>query len=163
MKHIAQTLLLLLLSCSIGMAQETVSATAMGTFSVTSSLTVTKLADLIFGDMLVGVTTTILPTSAQAARFFINGNANSTIQVTITFPTSLTCGSNTMEFSPLTPLYNTSSDALSAIQFLGSSGGIASTGTGGNLYIWVGGKTTATTKQPAGNYTGIIELTVTEQ
>ena len=145
---------------SISIAQQ--SATAMGTFSVLGYSTVTRLADLNFGNLILGVNTTIQPTDAQAAEFLFNGNANTLVQVTITFPSNLTCGSNTMKFYTIFPIYNTIPDATSATQFKYTSGGSASTGTDGNLYIWAGGKVSTNNSTSAGTYTGTIQIVVVQ-
>jgi hypothetical protein len=162
MKYIKQTLLFVLLFCGISIAQVTVSATAMGTFSVLGYATVTRLADLDFGALIVGVNTTVLPTDAQAAEFLFNGNVNTDVQVTITFPSDLICGSNTMKFHEISPIYNTIPDASSATQFKHTSGGSATTGADGNLYIWAGGRVMANKNQAAGQYTGIIQIVVVQ-
>jgi len=162
MKYMTQALLFILLFCNISTAQETASATAAGTFSVSSYFTVTRLADLVFGELVAGVNISIQPASVKAAQFLINGNGNSVVQVTVTFPPSLTCGNNTLVFNPLVPMYNTIPDALSAVQFSSYAGGSASIGTDGNLYVWVGGKILAAQMQPAGSYNGIIQLVVTQ-
>jgi hypothetical protein len=161
MKHVASTFLLIFLACNFGIAQETVSATATGTFSVTSSLTVTKLADLNFGDLVAGVDIAIESASAEAAQFLISGSANTSIQVVFTFPTELTCGSNAINFKDYAPVYNTIADVASASKFKHS--GLTTTSDDGNLYIWAGGKVTTNKNQAAGMYTGVIEITVTEQ
>jgi hypothetical protein len=155
--------LFVLLFCSISIAQETASATATGTFSVLGSTTITKLADLDFGNLIIGVQTTVQPTDAQAAEFLFNGDINTVVQVTITFPSDLTCGSNAMTFHTVSPIYNTIPDAASATQFKHKTGGSASTGSDGNLYIWAGGKVMANKNQAAGIYTGIIQIEVVEQ
>jgi hypothetical protein len=163
MKYITLILLFILLFCDISIAQETASAIAMGTFSVASSLTATKLADLNFGDLVVGVNTTVQPTDTHAAQFLINGNGNSVVQVTVTFPSNLTCGSNTMNFYTISPIYNTIPDAVSATQFQQTSGGTATTGADGNLYIWAGGRVMANKNQAVGIYAGIIQIVVVQQ
>ena len=163
MKYIASTLLFILFFCSMSIAQETASATAMGTFSVLGSTTITKIADLDFGNLIIGVQTTVQPTDAHAAEFLFNGDVNTNVQVTITFPSNLTCGSNTIKFYEISPIYNTIPDATSATQFKNTSGGSATTGTDGNLYIWAGGRVMANKNQAVGIYTGIIQIEVTEQ
>jgi hypothetical protein len=162
MRYIAQILLFVLLFCGISIAQVTASATAMGSFSVLGYATVTRLADLNFGDLIVGVNTTVLPTDAQAAEFLFNGSDNTVVQVTITFPSDLTCGSNTMKFHTISPIYNTIPDAMTAVEFKKTSGGSASTGADGNLYVWVGGRVMANNNQAAGSYTGIMQIVVVQ-
>ena len=163
MKHITSTLLFVLIFCRISIAQETASATTMGTFSVLGSATITKLADLDFGNLVIGVQTIVQPTDAQAAEFLFNGDINTVVQVTITFPSNLTCGSNTMNFYTISPIYNTIPDAASATQFKHTTGGSVATGADGNLYIWAGGRVMANKNQAAGIYTGIIQIEAVEQ
>jgi hypothetical protein len=163
MKYIALTMSFVLLFCGISTAQVTASATAMGTFSILGYATVTRLADLNFGDLIVGVQTTVLPTDAQAAEFLFNGSNNTIVQVTITFPDVLTCGSNTMNFNtPDRPIYNTIPDATTAVEFKKKTGGSASTGPDGNLYVWVGGRVRARQNQAAGSYTGIMQIVIVQ-
>ena len=162
MKYIVLTLLFVLLFCGISIAQVTASATAMGSFSVLGYATVTRLADLNFGDLIVGVNTTVLPTDAKAAEFLFNGSNNTVVQVTLTYPSDLTCGSNTMIFHEINAIYNTIPDATTAIEFKKKTGGSASTGPDGNLYVWVGGRVTANNNQAAGSYTGIMQIEIVQ-
>jgi hypothetical protein len=163
MKYITPTLLFVLLFCGISIAQVTASATAMGSFSILGYATVTRLADLNFGDVIVGAATIVLPTDAQAAEFLFNGSNNTVVQVTITFPTDLICGSNTLNFNtPNRSMYNTIPDAMTAVEFKKKTGGTATTGADGNLYVWVGGRVRTGNNQAAGSYTGIIQIVIVQ-
>ena len=147
----------------MSIAQVTASATAMGSFAVLGYTTITRLADLNFGNVMTGVATIVDPTSAQAAEFLFNGNANTVVDVTVTFPADLICGSNTLNFNtPAKPIYNTIPDAISAMEFKRKTGGSASTGPDGNLYVWVGGRVRAGINQAAGSYTGIMQIVVVQ-
>jgi hypothetical protein len=163
MKYIIPTLLFVLLFGGFSTAQETASATTTGTFAVLGYTTFTKLADLNFGNLIIGVNTTVQPTDAQAAEFLFNGDVNTVVQVTITFPSDLTCGSNTMKFHTISPIYNTIPDATTAVQFKHTTGGSASTGADGNLYIWAGGRVMANKGQAAGIYTGTMQVDIVQQ
>ena len=162
MRYITSIALPVLIFCSISVAQESVSVSATGSFSVLGYTTVTRLADLNFGDLVVGVTTTVDPRDPQAAQFLFSGSSNTVVDVTITFPNKLTCGSNSMNFSELRPIYNTVPDAVTATEFKKKTGGSATTGADGNLYIWAGGSVRANANQAAGSYTGIIQIVVTQ-
>jgi hypothetical protein len=162
MKFITKTLFFVLFFSGVGIAQVTASATAMGTFAVLGYTTITRLADLNFGNLTIGVNTTVDPTNAQAAEFLFNGNANTVVDVTITFPADLTCGANTIKFNDLPPIYNTIPDAMTATQFKGKKNWSASTGPDGNLYVWVGGKVRAAINQAAGSYTGTMQIVVVQ-
>jgi hypothetical protein len=161
MKYIIPTLLFVLLFCGISIAQETGSATAEGSFSVLGYATVTRLADLNFGNLTTGVSVTIDPTDAQAAEFLFNGSANTDVEVTITFPSQLTCGTNTMRFQTVRYTYNTIPDPSTATEFK-KKGGTATTGADGNLYIWAGGRINVGNNQAAGSYTGIMQIVIVQ-
>ncbi len=164
MKNLLRTLLFVFLLSNNGIAQQSASATANGTFAVAAYMTVIKLADLNFGTIFKGTTLTVEPTSSQAAAALFNGNNSATTQVTITFPNVLTSGINTINFqnSNSNPTYNIIPSAMSATAFKHKTGGSAQTGPDGNLYIWIGGKVTAKPNQAAGTYTGIIAIVVTQ-
>jgi hypothetical protein len=164
MKNLLQTLLIIFLLNSISIAQRSASATANGTFAVAAYMTVIKLSDLNFGTIFEGTTLTVEPTSPQAAQVLFNGNSNAIADVTVTYPNVLKSGTNTMNFqnSKSNPMYNTIPNAMSATEFKRKTGGSAQTGADGNLFIWVGGKVTATRPTPAGTYTGIIQIVVVQ-
>ncbi len=143
-------------------AQETASATATGSFSVLGYTTVTRLADLMFGDLVLGDNTTVQPTSPKAAQFLFNGSPNTRVQISITYPRDLTCGSNTLRFHSTSAVFNTISNPTTATPFLEATGGEATTGNDGNLYIWVGGRVMAKKKQPVGSYNGLMKIIVVQ-
>jgi hypothetical protein len=163
MKSLQYVLLLIFFLGHISLAQQTASATANGTFTVIAYMTVVKLADLEFGTIFVGTTLTVGPTSPQAAAFLFNGNSNATTDVTITFPTDLLNGSNTITFNtPGRPVYNTIPNVMTATEFKKKTGGVAQTGADGNLYVWVGGRVRAANRQAAGTYTGIMQISIVQ-
>jgi len=161
MKNITPTLLFVLLFCNISIAQVTASATAMGTFSILGYATVTRLADLNFGNLSTGVNATVNPTDAQAAEFLFNGSSNTDVQVIITFPSQLTSGTKTMAFHTERYTYNTIPDASTATEFK-KKGGTATTGADGNLYVWAGGTVIVKNNQAAGSYTGIMQIVIVQ-
>ena len=166
MKYVLQVLLFVFLVYGISLAQVTISATANGTFTMLGYATAQKLADLDFGWFTPGTTVTVEPTQAQAAEFLFNGNSSTSVTVTITFPSTLSSGTSTMNFSNTksNPIYNTIPDALhGAVEFKHKDGGSATTGTDGNLYIWVGGKVKANAPQKTGTYTGVLHITIVQQ
>jgi hypothetical protein len=162
MKHFTSQIFLVLFFFGNGSAQVTVSASAMGTFAVLGYSTVTRLSDLNFGDLIVGTNVTVLPTDPRAAEFMFNGNNNTVVQVTLTYPATLTSGSNTMRFFEINAVQNIIPDAATAVEFKKKSGGSASTGPDGDLYIWVGGRVVVGPNQAAGSYTGIMQIVVVQ-
>jgi hypothetical protein len=162
MRYTKLILIFIMIFECASVAQETGSATATGTFSVLGYATVTRLADLNFGDLIVGVNTTVLPTDARAAQFLFNGSNNTDVDVTLTYPKDLTCGSNTMKFHDIPAIYNIIPDATTATEFKKKDGGPATTGPDGNLYVWVGGRVMAANNQAAGCYTGIMQIVIVQ-
>jgi hypothetical protein len=155
------TVIFLLSTFIQGQAQESASAVANGSFSVTSYFNITKLTDLSFGTVPVGGSIIVNPVSGTSAMFKIFGSGTTGVQVTINLPASLQYNGNALMFTPLLPLYNTLAQSASAAAFPSVTGGDANTGTDGNLYVWVGGKVTATPQQRAGFYSGIVQISVT--
>ena len=141
-------------------AQESASAVANGSFSVTSYFNITKLTDLSFGTVPAGGSIIVNPTSGASAMFKISGSGTTGVQVSIIYPASLQSGSNMLVFTSLLPLHNTLAQSASADAFPSVAGGDAITGDDGNLYVWVGGKVTAVPQQRAGFYSGIIQISV---
>ncbi len=164
MNLIIRALSFIIIFWNTNLAQLTASATATGTYAQLGYSTATKLADLNFGTIYVGTSIAVEPKSAQAAEVMFNGSSSTAVNVTITFPTVLNNGPNTINFqnSKSNPVYNTIPDASSAVEFKHKDGGTASTGPDGNLYIWMGGKVTATRPIAAGVYTGIIQVVVVQ-
>ena len=152
---------LLLLAFIQGRAQESASAVANGSFSVTSYFNITKLTDLSFGTVPAGGSIIVKPTSGTSAMFKISGSGATGIQVSIIYPAGLQSDGNMLVFTSLLPLHNTLAQSATAPAFPSVTGGDAITGGDGNLYVWVGGKVTATPQQRAGFYSGIVQISVT--
>jgi len=162
MKYITVTLSFILILCSVSVAQINVSATANGTFGVSAYMTITKLADLDFGNMIKGANVTVASTDPRAAEFGFTGNANTVVDVTMTFPSVLTSGIHSMNFNEPnnSVLYNTVPNVNTANSFKGKKNWSARTGANGDLYIWAGGNVHPGNTQSAGTYTGVIQLVI---
>ncbi len=137
--------------------------TATATATVLAATNVTKTQDLAFGSLGQGASVTILSTEAAAAAFTVSSNNFSyPTVVAFTYPANLINGSNNLAFTAQIPVYNTSNTQTGATAFSVVAGGTTNSGTDGSLYLWVGGKVTATSSQAAGSYTGTITVTVTQ-
>jgi hypothetical protein len=158
-KQIFGIVALLILVSAISFAGNT---TATVTATVLAATNVTKTADLALGTVAQGASVTVLSTDAAAAAFTVSGTANYATVCAFTYPTTLANGSNTLTFAGQIPIYSTSSTQSSGTAFSALAGGTTTTGSAGELYLWVGGKVTATSSQAAGSYTGVITVTVTQ-
>jgi len=143
----------------------TVSALSFGqpasvTATVNSVITVTNTHDLVFGNVTKGTAKTVLSTDANAAAFSVAAEANTLTTLTVVFPGNLSDGANTLPFTGLTPVYNTTNSQSGTTVYGALTGGNATTNGSGNLYFWMGGVVNPAVGQVSGNYTGTINVTV---
>jgi len=123
--------------------------------------------DLSFGDVFAGIPKAIdKATAGSAAEFTVTGIAGSDVTVEFTLPTYMNDGGNNMNMifnntdcamdSSSTPdQTNPDYDDLNPWDTI--TYGIGS----GGIKIWLGGKVVPKLKQPQGNYSADIVLTVT--
>jgi hypothetical protein len=159
MKNLILVAVLLLIVSSLSFGQ---SASANVTATVQATLTIIKTNDLALGIVTRGNAVTVPSTDAAAAAFTITGIATSQATVTISSLANLTSGSYTMPFTQQTPIYNTTNSQSGTTDFGALTGGIASTNSDGNLWVWFGGRVTASVGQAAGLYSGTINVSVTQ-
>lgn len=146
-------------------------ATASASATVIIPITITKAADLAFGKFAPGAGGTItvdtsgartasgvvlstVGSSPTAARFDVAGENNATYAITLTPPTDLVSGSDTMAFTGFSEVGSAATGATS---------GNAATGTlsgSGAQSIFIGGSLAVASNQPAGSYAGTITCTV---
>lgn len=134
-------------------------ATMTVTANVLAPLTVAVGQDLDFGDVLPGVTQTILSsTTGTAGRFDITGSGAAEVDLSFTtLPTDLSDGTNTMAIT-----WNAGYGLTTTLQdaaFTPASGATTNL-SGGNLFVFLGGEFTPAVDQVAGAYTADVTLTV---
>ena len=159
MKKLILIIVLLLSVSALSFAQST---TANITANVNATLTVARLTDLAIGNVNQGATVTVASTVVAAAAFFVTGAASAATTVSITLPTDLTSGANTMPFTGQIPRWNTVAGAGTSTAFGALTGGSTSTNATGNLWVYVGGGVTAGVAQAVGSYSGTITVAVTQ-
>ena len=141
-------------------------ASTSGTVQVTifHALTVQKQADLSFGRVVVGSGTVEIGTNGtatytgiahtgaatSAADFLISGEGAQIVTVSLTAPSTLTSGANSIAFS--VPAADESNIGSSV-----SLGG--SIGSSSSVHAKIGGKITLTNTTVAGTYTGTLTVT----
>jgi len=138
-------------------------ATAQATGTVISPITITKIADLVFGSFAAGATSgtvivppvgvrtnsggvTLIGTTAAAAKFDVAGEGGLTYSINLE-PTALTRsgGTETMNFTAQSDI---------------TSGTLAGTGSSGAQSFFVGGVLTVGAGQAPGTYAGSVKATV---
>ena len=163
MKKLLLVAVLLLTISALSFAGST-TATATATVNA-ATVGVTKTADLALGSLNQGASSTVTALQSGAAAFTVSGsNAVPTI-VAITYPGTLANGSNTMTFTSVGAGYQNSggaADQSTQSAFTVATGGTVTSASDGSLYLWVGGKVTATATQAPGSYTGTLTITVTQ-
>jgi hypothetical protein len=149
-------LLLIVSSLSFGQASATVSVT------VNATLSIFKTNDLALGTVARGSAVTVLSTNAAAAAFTITGVENAATTMTIVLPATLSNGTSTMPFIGQIPVCNTTNSQVGTTALGALTGGSATTNAVGNLWLWVGGGVNVGIAQQSGNYTGTINVSVTQ-
>lgn len=170
-----QIALVLLAAAGPQFAQAADTASASATAEVLQPIAVVKGADLVFGNLVAGngdvtVATdgartktggTVLPTggsAATAARFDVSGTGNNGFSIDYTGSDSvLTSGSDTMAIDWITEVAATQTPTGKTDATTDATSG---TLTSGAAYIYVGGKLTVDANQPAGTYTGTVQVTL---
>ena len=131
--------------------------------TVNTALSVSVQQALLFGVLVPGSNLTIdAQTSASAGRYEISGTGGSTVNVSITYPATLTDGTNTVNLST----YSASSSATvgGARSVINTPVGQVISGTvvlngGGLVEVWIGGKVTIPALAPANTYSGTVSMT----
>jgi hypothetical protein len=155
--------LLLGVACALGAAPAVSAQSGQITAQagVGPQVSVTGQQNLTFGaGLFPGVSRAVSPrTGATAARFYITGTANDEVNITINAPSLLAgpgpglpmdtwryCHGSTATQANCTEAAFTT---LPLVRLLSA---------GGELYVWLGATARPTASQPAGTYTGNVEL-----
>lgn len=132
--------------------------------ATSQTLTVTRVADLGFGDMFPGIPKTIDKQSTDAIEFQITGTPGAEITLDFTLPEYMSAGGRTLQVifydnscaidtsatpNQATPAFNDLNPHQTLIYRLGSTG----------LTVWLGAKAVPRLRQEAGAYTGDVVLT----
>ncbi|RZJ10619.1 MAG: DUF4402 domain-containing protein [Rubrivivax sp.] len=167
--------LLLLGTAGMRTVQAADNASASATAVVLQPIAVSKNADLVFGNVVIGngdVTvatdgtrtrsgTTALPTGVTpvAARFDVTGSGNNTFAVSyVGSDTVLTdLSANTMAVDWIVEVVGTATPTGKTDATTDPTTGTLNAGA---AFIFVGGKLTVGVAQPAGTYTGSVVVTV---
>jgi hypothetical protein len=162
MKHLFLATILLLAVSTMAFGQLTANTNANATANVVATLTINNVLPLTLGNVNLGQTVTVTSLAAAAASFTVQGPANTSTAVVVTFPANLTNGGNNLPFTGQTPRYGVTAVQAASTAFGALTGGSASTTAAGQLWLWVGGGVTADPVQPAGSYTGTINVAVSQ-
>ena len=112
--------------------------------NVQQPINVVGAVDLDFGNVFPGVNKTVAVTGATAGRFDVTGQASAPVFISFVLPANLT-GPGNLPIGTWTGHHNTTNSTLS--------------GTGG-LFVFVGATVSPATNQPAGAYSGTVQMTV---
>jgi len=163
MRGIFYSLTAVLLFVSFGISQEQESIDAKAT--VLAPISFMEKRDLDFGtEVLPGRTYTVLPGDAtQAGRFGIWGAGLKEVNLTFSLPNNLTGTGDDIPvtFGATSATYAPNGDYTSgATSFNPATGATTNLIASGHLYVAIGGEISPPSDQAAGEYTGVITLTV---
>jgi hypothetical protein len=159
MKNLTLVAVLLLVVSSLSFGQ---SANATVSVTVNAALSIFKTNDLALGTVARGSAVTVLSTDAAAAAFTITGVENAATTILVAPPATLSNGTSTMAFIGQIPVCNTSNSQVGTTALAALTGGGATTNAVGNLWLWIGGGVNVGIAQQSGNYTGTINVSVTQ-
>jgi hypothetical protein len=126
---------------------------------VATAITVSPVQDLDLGDVFPGTTTTVTADHGSSGEFLITGGADGGVDITMTLPATLTSGANSM---PITFTAAAGADRGSAAGFDPAAlyqGRLAA--SNGELRVFLGAQVNVPAAQPAGSYSGVVQLTAT--
>jgi hypothetical protein len=159
MKNLILVAILLIVVSTLSFGQSTSAAVSV---TVNAALTIFKTNDLALGTVARGNAVTVLSTDAAAAAFTITGVENAATTMVVALPATLSNGTSTMPFIGQIPVCNTSNSQIGATALAALTGGSATTNAVGNLWLWIGGGVNVGIAQQSGNYTGTINVSVTQ-
>ena len=137
------------------------SANIQATATVLSAVTVSAGQDLQFGNVTPGVDKTVAIADAGAGRFDVTKAATQGITLAFTLPTDLSDGVNTLPIGSWTGGWNTSATPAGATAFTPSAGGTNTAATAGTaIVVYVGATVSPPPGQVAGNYSGMVTMSV---
>jgi len=172
---LALSALALLGAAGVQTVQAANSDSATATATVLTPIAIAKNADLDFGSVVAGNGNVTLNTSGgrtasggtglpsggspSAAHFTVTGTGNNTFSIDYTGSSSVltSVASDTMNVAWIAEVVATAAPTAYA-----TTGANPATGTlaSGTAHIYVGGQLTVASPQPAGTYTGTVQLTV---
>ena len=131
-----------------------------------ASAQVTTLNNLAFGTVVTGTTTSIAPTSANAANWKIHGSIGIAGIITLTLPSTLARagggGSMPVSFCSTCAVYRLNNSNVSGgSTFNPNALLILTIVVLSDLYIWLGGSVSPAGAQAPGSYSGTVVITVT--
>ena len=165
MKNLKKLSLALALSLGIGATTaqaQTASATINAQARILQALVVNGAQTLDFGDVLLGSTKVLAAANASSGQFTVQGATNAEVDINFTFPGTLASGANTLAVGSWTGLegINTTRGASAGFNPNATfTRRLSTTGTD-VLNLYLGGSVTSAGAEPAGTYTGIIQMDV---
>jgi len=141
------------------------SLVALAGRSTVGKAQVTTLTPLAFGTIVTGTTTSIAPSSVDAASWRVHGSIGIAGVISIGLPSSLVRaggGSMPISFCSTCGLYRTNnSNPAGGTTFNPNLGLVLTITVLSDLYVWVGGSVSPPLAQAPGSYSGTIILTAT--
>jgi hypothetical protein len=128
---------------------------------VQQPINVVGAVDLDFGNVFPGVSKSIGVAAATAGRFDVTGQASAPVLISFVLPVNLT-GPGNLPIGTWTGHHNTANSPVGGTNFTPSVATTNSALSGlGALFVFVGATVTPAANQPAGAYSGTVQMTVT--
>ncbi|HKJ33925.1 MAG TPA: DUF4402 domain-containing protein [Balneolales bacterium] len=147
---------------------QSANANANANITIYQALTANQITgeDMNFGSVPAGVTATVDPTKSAAAGFHFVGASNASVN--ITYPTTVTLsdqsgnGYSDLTLASLQVVYDNSStpDQANGTVITATGSETETLGSGGDLYMWVGGSVTVPGSQQQAPYKGTLTVNI---
>jgi len=167
MRYLNAVLAALLVCPGTVSAQSSAIATVEITADVLSPITVTAHQALAFGKVGQGIAKTIVPDAPTSGRFEVVGNGAAGVSLTVTLPSVLSSGSNSLLIDNWTGRWSENSDNADGMLFTPESGEATAYTLPGDrgdpmksLFFRLGAMVHPDITQPAGQYSGVIRVSV---
>jgi hypothetical protein len=142
-------------------AAQSQSASINATAVVQQPLNVTAGNDLDFGNVLPGVNKAVAPADAGAGSFTIQGQGGYEVALTFTLPANLQdLSANNLAIGSWAGVHNTSNTPAGGTSLTPTALSNANLSGIGELFVFLGATVSPVAAQPAGTYSGTIQLDV---
>jgi spore coat protein U-like protein len=130
--------------------------------NVQQPINVVGAVDLDFGNVFPGVAKTVGVAAATAGRFDVSGQASAPVLISFVLPANLASGGDNLPIGTWTGHHNTVNAPAGGTNFTPSAATTNSAfSAGGSLWVFVGATVSPAANQPAGAYSGTVQMTVT--
>lgn len=129
-----------------------------------AQVSVSRLGDLSFGQVVAGTTEQVQPNASSAGRFQVTAPAGTQLSLTFALPATLVIGGSTLPvtFGSTDAAWSGTNDPAGATTFDPNQPLQVTVPPGGSIYVWVGARVSPPSNQSTGIHTGTLTLSASQ-